>query len=208
MGACFSENRTTTVTINDAFEHKQGYNISTKTIEQSQMTIAQAKIHAQSLQDCIAFCIENNEQISDENKRYECHFKGGNPDKDTQTDPNWHTYLCPQTQTQPISKDENAPSKYQLPRQITYDKPSTKSLTYDTKRAMAWAHFLGHIWDRHINQTHKCEFLKENETIDLLQHVVIFGGGPRDYILGQEFDDIDMFLNTRELNKLHLLHLR
>ena len=84
-----------------------------------------------------------------------------------------------------------------------------KYFSESTKQAMTWAHFLGDIWHRYINIQHKCEFLNENEYMpNILQHVIIFGGACRDYILGNEFDDIDMFVNTRELSKLHLEHLK
>eukprot|EP01084_Bolivina_argentea_P006312 11953_1 len=90
-------------------------------------------------------------------------------------------------------------------------KPDTQhgTLTYETKRAMAFAHFLANIWYTYVNITNKCEFLLDDDNMgNILQHFIIFGGAPRDYILGKEFDDIDMFVNTRELNKIHLLHLR
>eukprot|EP01084_Bolivina_argentea_P006311 11952_1 len=129
-----------------------------------------------------------------------------NEDIDSKTDAN-----LLQLPTSNENKDETDvdASNYQLPKTTDLNPSITKNLTYDTKRALAWAHFLSDIWHRHINITHKCEFLNENDDMgNVLQHIVIFGGGPRDYILGDEFDDIDMFLNTRELNKIHLMHLR
>eukprot|EP01084_Bolivina_argentea_P141098 247984_1 len=56
-------------------------------------------------------------------------------------------------------------SSYQLPRTTNLNPSVTMNLSYDTKRAMAWAHFLCDIWHRHINITHKCEFLNENDNM-------------------------------------------
>eukprot|EP01084_Bolivina_argentea_P095951 172483_1 len=150
--------------------------------------------------DCIPVCLEDREDVKKEDIDNQ---SSESTPSNTKTNANLLQL--------PISnenKDETDASSYQLPRQTDLNEEVT-NLTYDTKRALAWAHFLADVWHRHINITHKCEFLDENDDMgNVLQHIIIFGGGPRDYILGQEFDDIDMFLNTRELNKIHLMHLR
>ncbi len=76
------------------FDYKEGCNISsTLTIEKMYMNITEAKLHAQKLENCVGFSVENN-KTPVEGKEYLCHFKEGNGALQDGMK-RWHTYLCP-----------------------------------------------------------------------------------------------------------------
>eukprot|EP01084_Bolivina_argentea_P190158 326864_1 len=87
-------------------------------------------------------------------------------------------------------------------------------LSDETKTCISATHLFGNIWYSYFNdEENKCEYISDSQSdnkhnFDILDHILIRGGCCRDVLWNENFNDVDAVVNTRELNKLHLLHLK
>eukprot|EP01083_Nonionella_stella_P079645 218623_1 len=104
-------------------------------------------------------------------------------------------------------------SNAQHNEQQTNITPNIKlKLRSQIKKAIACLHLIGAIITRFFESVeNKCDQMPDGKSIDtasILSNILLIGSGPRDYLLGRPMNEILLAINTRELTKLHLMHLR
>eukprot|EP01083_Nonionella_stella_P254193 873779_1 len=107
------------------------------------------------------------------------------------------------------SKVENE-SKESIVEKETKDE-YVQMLSQETKNCIAATHLFATIWYNYFSDSeNQCEYMSSNSSdyFDVLDYILIRGGCCRDVLWNKDFNDIDATVNTRELNKLHLLHLK
>eukprot|EP01084_Bolivina_argentea_P276794 472375_1 len=88
------------------------------------------------------------------------------------------------------------------------DKEYELALSEKSKVAISTVHCLAHIA---LNYFVECDNECSKCCVDIkgiLSNIFVTGGACRNYLVQKEINDIDIVVNTRELNKIHLLHLR
>ena len=80
-----------------------------------------------------------------------------------------------------------------------------RSLSHDTTRAIASAHFFARIVDAfQSNEANKCPFVND---INLLNYAYVRGGAMRDIMLNRVINDIDIVIDLDKLHKAYSQHL-
>eukprot|EP01084_Bolivina_argentea_P260454 439852_1 len=80
-------------------------------------------------------------------------------------------------------------------------------LSGKTKTAITTAHFLVHMVSCYLDENSKSSECNI-DIKSILSNIFVIGGACRNYLLKKDINDIDIVCNTRELNKIHLLHLQ
>lgn len=90
-----------------------------------------------------------------------------------------------------------------------------KDLSKENSKAITCAHLIGSIIKHYFeSDDNKCDQIGKFtqkpgiDTTAILDNILIIGSGPRNYLLKRTINSIDFAINTRELTKIMLQHLR
>lgn len=102
--------------------------------------------------------------------------------------------------------DEPIPSDIEA---LASRRETEEKLPKSSKLIIGLAHLLANILKEYFeSEANQCEF-GALDVEGILQHVIIVGDAPRDYLLELPMNNtLDIIVDTRELTKLHLQHLQ